>query len=455
MESIQNKQSPGSFMTTTNIQQRLAFIGLDSEHLADLPKAWSVIAADMPKVIAAFYDHLAKFDSARALIGNRSERLAQAQVKHWEKLFSGRFDEQYVESVRTIGTTHVRVGVDPGLYIGGYNFILGHLVRAIGARSRLNASRATRLSVTAVKVAMLDLEIAISVYHDMQLQIANERAEKLRAEIAAFDTGFSQDLKALEETSTVMKQAATRLSATTTETSAEAGAVTATAKEMAGRVALGAQAGSTLSSSIATIQNHAHTSLDVARKAVSQAGAADASVRSLNDMTDKIASVVDMITEIAERTNLLALNATIEAARAGEAGRGFAVVASEVKDLSTQTGKATEEIAVQVRAIQDAMKRTVEDLGQIGQIIGTVEESAQAIVSSVEEQSAATRDISEALGNITQDAENVAGAIGNVRQATEDAGEVSASVQSLSSDLDERTQRMRDDVKAFFDRLSA
>jgi len=80
---------------------------------------------------------------------------------------------------------------------------------------------------------------------------------------------------------------------------------------------------------------------EVARRAVSEAKATDATVRGLAEAASRIGDVVRLIGEIAGQTNLLALNATIEAARAGEAGKGFAVVASEVKNLAGQTARAT------------------------------------------------------------------------------------------------------------------
>ncbi len=83
-------------------------------------------------------------------------------------------------------------------------------------------------------------------------------------------------------------------------------------------------------------------STNAAGYAVQAVADTNAKVKGLADSAQKIGDVVQLITDIADQTNLLALNATIEAARAGEAGKGFAVVASEVKNLATQTARATD-----------------------------------------------------------------------------------------------------------------
>src|SRR5207253_7822042 len=137
----------------------------------------------------------------------------------------------------------------------------------------------------------------------------------------------------------------------------------------------------------------------------------DARINELSQAAGRIGDVVKLITAIAEQTNLLALNATIEAARAGEAGRGFAVVASEVKQLASQTAKATEEISAQIAGMQTATQDSVAAIKEIGGTIGRISDIASTIAAAVEEQGAATNEIARNVGEASKGTAQVATSI--------------------------------------------
>jgi methyl-accepting chemotaxis protein len=149
-----------------------------------------------------------------------------------------------------------------------------------------------------------------------------------------------------------------------------------------------------LSSSVTEIGRQVQESARMATDAVGQARVTNDRVSQLSKAASRIGDVVELINTIAGQTNLLALNATIEAARAGDAGRGFAVVASEVKALAEQTAKATGEISQQITGIQGATQESVNAIKEISGTIERLAEISSAIAAAVEEQGAATQEIS-------------------------------------------------------------
>lgn len=152
-----------------------------------------------------------------------------------------------------------------------------------------------------------------------------------------------------------------------------------------------------LSSSVAEISSQTQLSARDAVATQTRTDAARGVGERLSVTSERIGAVLGLITSIAEQTNLLALNATIEAARAGEAGRGFAVVASEVKQLATQTARATDEIRVQIDEIRMASRDVSHALGDIAGTVQNMSSVSASIAGAIEEQSAATAEITASL----------------------------------------------------------
>ncbi len=198
-----------------------------------------------------------------------------------------------------------------------------------------------------------------------------ERASRMEARIVEFETAVRTALDSLQTSANSMQTTAQSMSASADQSSALVTAVASAAEETSVNVQTVSSGTEELSSSIAEIGRQVVSSTEIARKAVDEAGATDATMQGLAENAGRISVVVDLIQTIASQTNLLALNATIEAARAGDAGRGFAVVASEVKSLANQTAKATEEIRSQIVNMQQVTSSAV---GAIRSITGTISE---------------------------------------------------------------------------------
>jgi methyl-accepting chemotaxis protein len=264
---------------------------------------------------------------------------------------------------------------------------------------------------------------------------------------------FEADVKsvvgAVAQATEDMQRVAAKITASVNGTSEQAAAAAAASEEASASVNTVAAATEQLASSVAEIGRQVTHSSDVADAAVAKAGQTTEMVGSLAAAGEKIGDVLRLISAIASQTNLLALNATIEAARAGEAGRGFAVVASEVKELASQTAKATDEIAGQVAAIQSSTGDCVTAIGGIGDTIRQISAIATTIAAAVEQQDSATREIARSVQQVAAGTSEVAVNVAGASRAADQSRALADTVLVASSELNQHATALFASVDAF------
>ncbi|WP_375275643.1 methyl-accepting chemotaxis protein [Methylorubrum thiocyanatum] len=275
------------------------------------------------------------------------------------------------------------------------------------------------------------------------------RAERLDAVTRAFEADATRMTSGLNTAAADMEVTARSMSGIADQTTTQAMAVSSTATQTAANVQTVAASAEELSASIAEITTQVAQSISLIGAAVDRVGEADATIRTLSDTAERIGTVVAMISGIAGQTNLLALNATIEAARAGEAGRGFAVVATEVKELAARTGQATEEVSTQIGAIQDATKAAVTAIRAIGRQIASLEQVSASIAAAMEEQEAATREITRNVQEAARGTEHVTGSADGMRQGAGETGAAATQVLGAARQLARDSEGLSRTVASF------
>jgi methyl-accepting chemotaxis protein len=284
---------------------------------------------------------------------------------------------------------------------------------------------------------------------------AEQRRQDMHKLADAFEGAVGEIIETVSSASTELEASARTLTATAARSQELATVVAAASEEASTNVQSVASATEEMSSSVNEISRQVQQSATIAGEAVNQARKTNDSVGELAKAAARIGDVVELINTIAGQTNLLALNATIEAARAGEAGRGFAVVAAEVKALAEQTAKATGEISLQVSGIQGATEDSVGAIREIGDTIGKMSEISSTIAAAVEEQGAATQEISRNIQEASKGTAQVSTNISDVQRGAVDTGSASSQVLSAAQSLSRDSNRLKTEVLAFLSTVRA
>ncbi len=267
--------------------------------------------------------------------------------------------------------------------------------------------------------------------------------------IAGFRQSVEGVLKTVGDSVAAMKSTAAALSAAANETGAQTAGAVHTSNDAFSRVDTASTAAEEMSGSIAEINRQLLRASEVVRAAAEEAQSTNAEIAGLAQAAQKIDDVVKLIQAVAGQTNLLALNATIEAARAGAAGKGFAVVASEVKALAVQTGKATEVIAAQIAAVQSSTQSTVRAIASITGRMQEIKQFTAAVAAAVEQQHAATGEISKNVAAAASGTKSVVSGLEVVATKISDMRNSADTVLAASGAVENAAERLLGSVDGF------
>ena len=320
-------------------------------------------------------------------------------------------------------------------------------------------------SVSVVNRAIPGGPYWLGTHHDITARRAAERKSALLSEqearrvvlddaIAWFRGCVEGALKTVSDSAATMRSTAAALSTTSNDTATHTAGAVRTSDNAFDGVQSAAAAADQLSKSIAEINRQVVSASEVVGTAAAEAQSTNTIIAGLADATQKIDDVVKLIQSVAGQTNLLALNATIEAARAGTAGKGFAVVASEVKALAVQTGKATDDIASQIAAVQSATQNAVRAIGSITARMEDIRQFTTAIASSIEEQHAATGEISNNVASAALGTRSVVAVLERVSHAISEMRGSADTVLSASMAVEQAADSLRDNVDGFLGKVA-
>ncbi|PTM91417.1 globin-coupled sensor protein [Mycoplana dimorpha] len=472
------------------ISERLAFVGLGPDESDILRQTAPVVMANMDAALAAFYQKIRATPQTRVFFGDDAAvaRAGSRQKQHWAMILGGEYGRDYLEAVRTVGSVHARIGLEPRWYIGGYALLMERLLAGLfqarqtqKPKSRFGIARGRTPPpqdelasevVVLVKAAMLDMELAISVYLDnleeQRLKAEQQQIESLDQVAAALlrladgDLGVSVDPKVSEKSERLVHgfneavASLRRVIASVREAAANvrSGSIEiATASENANRqcerqaaaleetVAAVRELAAAIESTADRAQDASRTVsgvVEAAEQGVSIAQRTADAIRDVDASSAKVTSIISVIDKIAAQTNLLALNASVEAARAGEAGKGFAVVASEIRSLAQRSADAAREIAGLIQANSESISAGVDLVGETqaqltgiadairrtGDLVHGIAQSARAQAASIAEISVATSQIDDATQRNAAEIEENAAASRSLASEAEALAEV-------------------------------
>ncbi|TGE31969.1 globin-coupled sensor protein [Desulfosporosinus sp. Sb-LF] len=370
-----------------DLDESVRLLRMDAEQLALLKEIRPVIERDLDEIIQNFYAHVTSFPGLKAIIDRFSkvETLKITQKKYLLSLFPDRIDEEFMRWRVTIGEVHKRINLPPFYYLSANQIFCDEIIPRIFKHYRKKTDQAVRASLAFQRLLSLDQQIVMASYIQSYMTEIDKKAELEKA------------LNEIDNLQRSVSEASQALAASSEETAASA----AEMNEATGQISNNASEAAQFSRQVDALAQEGARKIQMISETIlrlaSMTSEMQGKMTELDKSSARIASVTDVIKEIASQTNLLALNAAIEAARAGDSGRGFGVVAEEVKKLANHSEQSVKEISALIMitkqntvavnhsiaettsAMQGAAAEAGEVVNRFGEIMSAINASIQQV----------------------------------------------------------------------------
>lgn len=403
--SIMKKAEQESVIIQTkqkNTQLQLQLMGLTKKDLQVVKHVRPIVEQHIDEMTTTFYEEILKIDHLKQIIVEKSsvERLRKTLRTHILEMFNGKIDDVYFEKRLKIARVHNYVGLESQWYLSSFQTLFNTFISIIQDEIQHPADK--ELVIHAVsKMFSLEQQIVVSAYEERkvdEIKTYQKKQEETTEHIIA--TGQAL-IAATEETSRSIEnvvKSKDEVSKLVRDSESEL-------KETQQLAISGEEKLNALETQLFNVSNNLVEMQEV--------------LSELHRSSEDIQSIVQIVQDIANQTNMLSLNASIEAARAGHEGHGFAVVASEVRKLSDQTAQSVEEIKVLI--------------GKSRSFTASVTESIQHIEASVDNGSSHFMSTKSAFEDIVRAMEQN---IGNINKMVQEINALATGIDDISAASD-------------------